>query len=62
MKGIWTGDPNRAAGLTVQLRCTVTIGTDSWTVPVPVTLPHLPGSPAFLPRPAGEPDIGTMGF
>jgi hypothetical protein len=62
VKGIWTGDPNRAAGLTVQLRCKVTIGADSWVVPVPITLPHVPPPPVALPRSADEPNIETAGF
>ncbi|MGW1346060.1 hypothetical protein ACWCOV_33760 [Kribbella sp. NPDC002412] len=62
VKGIWTGDPLRAAGLTVQLRCTVTIDGISWTVPVPVTFPHMPAAPAGLPRSVDEIDIGIAGF
>lgn len=62
IKGIWTGDPNRAAGLTVQLRCKVSIGADSWIVPVAVTLPHVPAAPVGVPQSADEPDIGTAGF
>jgi hypothetical protein len=57
VKGIWTGDPYRANGLTVQLRCTVTIDGVSWTVAKPVTFPRLAaGAVALLPRPADEPD------
>jgi gas vesicle protein len=62
VKGIWTGDPKRAEGLTVQLRCKVIIGTDSWIVPVPVTLPRVPAAPVGVPRSVDEPDIGTAGF
>jgi gas vesicle protein len=62
VKGIWTGDPTRAGGLTVQLRCKVTIGTDNWIVPVPVTLPRVPAAPVGVPRSADEPNIGTAEF
>lgn len=63
VKGIWTGDPHRANGLTVQIRCTVTIDGVSWTVARPVTFPRLAaGTVAFLARADGEPDISTMGF
>jgi gas vesicle protein len=63
VKGIWTGDPARANGLTVQIRCTVTIDGVSWTVAKPVTFPRLAvGAVALVPRADGEPDISTAGF
>ncbi len=39
VKELWTGDAERAEGVTVQLRCKVPIGADSWIVTLPVTIP-----------------------
>ncbi|HWD80117.1 MAG TPA: hypothetical protein VG497_14575 [Kribbella sp.] len=64
VKGIWTGDPTRANGLTVQIRCTVTIDGISWTVAKPVTFPRIAAgaAAALLPRDPDELDISTAGF
>ncbi|MEV0287959.1 hypothetical protein AB0H36_27915 [Kribbella sp. NPDC050820] len=62
VKGIWTGDPRRANGLTVQIRCTVTIDGVSWPVVKPVTFPRLAAGAADLLRGPDELDLGTTGF